>query len=295
MSCRRLSSLLCIALLGAAAGGCAVADTGAFTRLQQDMESLKHQVAVLQSKTAAPSHAAAAEGQELTSVQRNMADLSAENDRIKAELLSVSSRADDANLAMQKEISRLDGTTVEQGQAIQELQAKTARLDEIEKRVAALERGGGTAAPGTAPQPTAAKPPAAGTAPASLDELKTPEEMYDYALGLIKNGETKKGREVLNAFAAKYPANRLMQNVYYWKGETFYAEKDYESAILSFQDVIDKYPTGEKAPHAMLKQGLSFQAMGDKKNARILYELVLSKYPKSSAADLAKQKLAALK
>ena len=119
--------------------------------------------------------------------------------------------------------------------------------------------------------------------------------MYDYALGLIKNGNTKKGREVLNTFAAKYPDHRLMQNVFYWKGETFYAEKDYESAILSFQDVVDKYPGGEKAPDAMLKQGLSFQALNDNRNARILYELLLSKYPKSPAAERARQRLAELK
>ena len=86
-----------------------------------------------------------------------------------------------------------------------------------------------------------------------------------------------------------------MQNVFYWKGETFYVENDYESAILSFQDVIDKYAGGEKAPDAMLKQGLSFQALKDKRNARILYELLLSKYPKSPAAGKARQKLAELK
>jgi tol-pal system protein YbgF len=128
-----------------------------------------------------------------------------------------------------------------------------------------------------------------------VEDLKTPEEMYEYGLGLIKGGDTKKAREVLNTFAAKYPDHRLMQNVFYWKGETFYADKDYESAILSFQDVVDKYPGGDKAPDAMFKQGLSFQALNDRKNARILYELLLSKYPKAPAAEKARQKLAELK
>ncbi|MGE5189358.1 MAG: tol-pal system protein YbgF, partial [Gemmatimonadota bacterium] len=107
--------------------------------------------------------------------------------------------------------------------------------------------------------------------------------------------ETRKAREVLSAFAARYPDNRLMQNVYYWKGETFYAEKDFENAILSFQDVIDRFPDGDKAPDAMFKQGLSFQALKDAKNARIVLELLLTKYPKSPAAGKARQKLAELK
>jgi len=271
---RHLASVLCLVLLGAAAGGCAVADTGAFVRLQEDMEVLKAEVATM--KKAEPGSAPTGQG-ELSTLQRNLADLAADNDRIKADLLAVITRTDETKLEMQKEVSRLNGTTVEMGQAIQEMQGKIARLEEKGEA-------------GTSPPAPAAKPPKA-----SLEEISAPEEMYDYALGLIKSGNTKKGREVLNAFAAKYPDHRLMQNVYYWKGETFYAEKDYESAILSFQDVVDKFAGGEKAPDAMFKQGLSFQALNDNRNARILYELLLSKYPKSPAAERARQRLAELK
>ena len=285
MNRRRFISLLCLVLLGAAAGGCAVADTGAFVRLQEDMEALKREVAAGPRSTAGPAQASVAAGQdELASFQRNLADLSSDSDRMKADLLAIGARTDETKLEMQKEVSRLNGITTEQGQAIQEMRGKIAKLEEIEKRVAALEEkvGKGAAPAGAAPQ-------------VSLEDLKTPEEMYEYGLGLIKGGETKKAREVLSAFAAKYPNHRLLQNVYYWKGETFYADKDYESAILSFQDVVDKYPGGEKAPDAMFKQGLSFQALNDRKNARILYELLLSKYPKAPAAEKARQKLAELK
>ena len=285
MKRKRLASLLCLVLLGAAAGGCAVADTGAFVRLQEDMESLKREVAAgRKSPAPGPPSATGAGRNDLTSFQTTLADLASDNDRIKSDLLAVTTRADETKLEMQKEASRLNGITTEQGQAIQQMRGKIAKLEEIEKRVAALEEkaGKGAAPVGAAPQ-------------VSVENLKTPEEMYEYGLGLIKGGDTKKAREVLNTFAAKYPDHRLMQNVFYWKGETFYADKDYESAILSFQDVVDKYPGGDKAPDAMFKQGLSFQALNDRKNARILYELLLTKYPKAPAAEKARQKLAELK
>jgi tol-pal system protein YbgF len=285
MKRKRLASLLCLVLLGAAAGGCAVADTGAFVRLQEDMESLKREVAAgRRSPAPGPPSATGAGRNDLTSFQTTLADLASDNDRIKSDLLAVTTRADETKLEMQKEASRLNGITTEQGQAIQQMRGKIAKLEEIEKRVAALEEkaGKGASPAGAAPQ-------------VSVENLKTPEEMYEYGLGLIKGGDTKKAREVLNTFAAKYPDHRLMQNVFYWKGETFYADKDYESAILSFQDVVDKYPGGDKAPDAMFKQGLSFQALNDRKNARILYELLLSKYPKTPAAEKARQKLAELK
>jgi len=110
-------------------------------------------------------------------------------------------------------------------------------------------------------------------------------------VGQVKGGNPKKGRETLSDFAAKYPDHKLIPNVLYWKGEAFYAEKDFENAILTFQDVVDKYTRGEKAPDAMYKQGLSFLSLKDAKNARILLDLVPKKYPKSKAAEMAKKKL----
>ena len=294
MKRRQARILLCLAVLGAAAGGCAVADTGSFVRLQEEMETLKRQVA---AGRAAPPPAAGAvaaspsgriDSDELAALRKTVADSAADTDRLKSDLLATSTRLDETKVALQKEVSRLNGTTADLGQSLQDVKARLERLNDIDRRLAALEEKVGRLA---AAQP----PPSEPAATAGAGEWKSPEEMYDYALGLIKSGDSRKGREVLSAFAAKYPNHRLMQNVYYWKGETFYTEKDFESAILSFQDVIDKYPGGDKAPDAMLKQGLSFQALRDKKNARIVLELILTKYPKSPAAEKARQKLAELK
>ena len=97
------------------------------------------------------------------------------------------------------------------------------------------------------------------------------------------------------SFGTKYPGHKLSPNVLYWRGESFYVEKDYENAIIAFQDVIDKYPTSDKASDGMFKQGLSFLALQDKKNAKTLFELLASKYPKSPAAEKARQKLTEIK
>lgn len=287
MGTRRVARWVGLTALCALVGGCAVADTGAFVRLQEDMEGLKTEMASLRGGRApAPTYrsSAAPGGEEIASFRRDLADLASDNDRIKADLLALSSRADDTKIEMQKEISRLSGATAELGQSVTMLQGK---VSDAERRVAALEEKGAGVSAG--------KPPVAPPPPVSPRDLSTPEEMYDYALGLIKAGETKKAREVLNAFAGKYPDHRLMQNVYYWKGETFYSEKDYESAILSFQDVVDKYPAGDKAPDAMLKQGFAFQSLSDRKNAKVIYELLQTKYPRSPAAGKAREKLLELK
>ena len=273
--------------LAAVSGGCAVMDTGAFTRLQDEMVGLKREVAVL--KTAPPpapvSVPEGADAGELQSLRKSFADMNSDFDRVKTDQLGATTRMEEARVEMQRITSRQN----EQERALQEIRGSADRAKEIEKRLAAIEERIGKLSAG------AAAAPAAVSAAESAQEWKSPEEMYEYAVGQVKGGNPKKGRDTLSAFAAKYPDHKLVPNALYWKGEAFYAEKDYENAILSFQDVVDKYPGEEKASDAMYKQGLSFLSLKDNKNARVLLELVQTKYPKSKAAELAKKKLAEIR
>lgn len=288
MSAASVARFVCLAALAAVAGGCAVADTGAFGRLQDEMEALKREVATIKASGASvPAAPGRAETGDLSSVQRNVADLSASQDQVKSDLLATSTRADEMKVQTQKDVARLNDKVAEQGQALQDMRGRLAKTEEIDRRVAVLEEKMERLASGL---------PASSSGPAPVAQAwKNPEEMYDYALGLIKSGDTRRGRQILSDFASKYPDHKLLPNVFYWKGESFYAEKDYENAILSFQDVVDRYPGGDKAPDAMYKQGLSFLALKDTKNARILFELVQSKYPRSAVAPLARQRLAELR
>ena len=264
-------------LLGAFAAfmaGCAVVDTGSMTRLQEEMVGLKKEMAVL--KAASPP-APRGDAGEVQSMQKGFADLNSDFDRVRADQLAATTRMDDARVEMQRITARQD----EQDRALQEIRGNADRMKEIEKRLAALEERTGKLAAA----------PAAAPASESPREWKSPEEMYEVAVGQVKGGNPKKGRETLSDFAVKYPDHKLIPNALYWKGEAFYAEKDFENAILTFQDVVDRYPRGEKAPDAMYKQGLSFLALKDNKNARILLDLVQKKYPKSKAAEMAKVKL----
>ncbi|GAB4240553.1 MAG: hypothetical protein OHK0028_18710 [Deltaproteobacteria bacterium] len=273
----------------AGAAGCAVVDSGAFTRLQDEMVGLKREMVAL--KTAPPPApsvpAERVEAGDVSALRKNFADLNSDFDRVKSDQLAASTRMDEARIEMQRIVGRQNDLE----RAQQEMRGNADRVKEIEKRLAALEE---RIAKLSVPPPAAVAPvPAPAPAPAErAGGWKSPEEMYEFAVGQVKGGNPKKGRDTLSDFVAKHPGHVLVPNALYWRGEAFYVEKDYENAILAFQDVVDKYPGNDKAPDAMFKQGLSFLALNDRKNARILFELVPSKYPKSRAADLAKKKLA---
>jgi tol-pal system protein YbgF len=267
---RRAIVFLLLGSLAALSMGCAVADTGAFGRLQNEMMDLRKEVNALKAAQASAPAGRPAEG-EVAALQKTVGDLVTDSDRLKSDQLAASSRVEETQ-AEQKRIAN--------------------RLQDLDKRMAVLEEKTGKASGA----PTAAAPAASPAAdPEKAAAWKSPEEMYEFAVGQVKGGNTKKGREILAAFVAQNPNHKLVPNALYWKGESYYAEKDYENAILAFQDVVDKYPAGDKAPDAVLKQGLSFLALKDQKNAKILLDLVVTKYPKSSAAELAKKKLAELK
>ena len=71
----------------------------------------------------------------------------------------------------------------------------------------------------------------------------------------------------------------------------YYAQKDYERAVLEFNEVVKKYPKGKKVPAALLKQGMAFYELGNKKEARLVLEKVMDKYPKTEEANTAKKVL----
>ena len=70
-----------------------------------------------------------------------------------------------------------------------------------------------------------------------------------------------------NSFCASIP-RRLWGSAQYWIGDSLYAQKQFEAAIVAFDEVIRKYPEDNKVPAALLKQGYAFAELKDVRNAR---------------------------
>lgn len=115
--------------------------------------------------------------------------------------------------------------------------------------------------------------------------------MYETAYDSFKNKRYKEAREKFQAFIKEYPQDELTDNAYFWIAETYYSEKDFEGAILTYEDILKKFPKSEKAPGALLKQGLSFIEIGDRRTAKTILEKVIEDYPSSKEAEIAKKKI----
>lgn len=119
---------------------------------------------------------------------------------------------------------------------------------------------------------------------------KTPEQMYQEGYEAMKAGEPAKARELFSNFLDQHPKHNLAANAHYWIGETHYSEKNFEMAVLEFQEVVKNFPDRDKAPAAMLKQGMAFRELGDTKSANYVLKKLVDEHPKSEEARTAREK-----
>lgn len=138
------------------------------------------------------------------------------------------------------------------------------------------------------PTPTASPHPTKSASPVASPATKSD---YDRALELIRSGRTNDARPLLKKFLTSFPKDRLRPNALYWLGETFYADKRYDEAILTFKEVAGKFPHHNKASASMLKIGYCYEQLNDAPNAQFYLQALIDEYPGSESAKLAKQRL----
>jgi len=134
--------------------------------------------------------------------------------------------------------------------------------------------------------------PAAAPVPAAPAPVKS---LYDQGMNLVRSEQhPEEGRKVLTEFLNVDPQSALVPNALYWIGESYYQEKNYAQAILTFKDVTRRFPKHHKAAASLLKIGMSYDMMGEKDNATLYLRALLREFPKSEPAPAARKKLAEL-
>lgn len=151
--------------------------------------------------------------------------------------------------------------------------------------------GGGSP---TAPVPGG--PPGTGVVREDPGLSREPLEVQDeYKLGLraLQDQQYDKAIQQFRSFQRKYPSSEMADDAQYWIGESYFNQKDYNRAILEFNDVL-KYRRGDKVPAALLRQAQAFIEIGDKTDARLILQKLLNDHPNSEQARDAKDRLQAL-
>ena len=107
---------------------------------------------------------------------------------------------------------------------------------------------------------------------ANLNEEEI-KKKYENAIKLLWANKYEKAEEELLQLKKLNPED-LMPNIQYWLGEVYYANKNFQQAVIEFGAGFANFPDSIKGPDNLLKLGLSFSNLNQKKEAcSAFYEL----------------------
>ena len=185
---------------------------------------------------------------------------------------------------------------------LEQLQNRNAKLQQqmekmqadYEYRIEQLEKGGGARPGGAAPRPgaQAAAPGAPSTptpTPGPVPAGATPEQLYDESVKKLQDGDYAGAERGFKTFIQRSPQNKLAGNAQYWLGETYYARRDYNSALTAFAEGYKVYKTSPKGPDNLLKLGITMSVLGRKPDACAVFARFNQDYPR--ATDLQKRRV----
>ena len=118
---------------------------------------------------------------------------------------------------------------------------------------------------------------------------------YDAAIDLFRNGKYSEAIPALTGFIRQYPQSPYAPAAQFYVGSSYYALKDYKSAISQQQTMVKNYPDNVRAPDALLVIAGSQVELNDRRGARTTLERIVKNYPGVPAAQTAKDRLELLK
>lgn len=208
---------------------------------------------------------------DVSAVRKMSADIQATIDSTKSEMQALNGKLDDTVNAIKKPAEDLSRYREDADRRIIALEERIlkqqALLDDLSKKMAEMAKT------------------------KKDDATSTSDSLYLKGLDSLKAGDIATAREQFTRFLDQNPKHELAANAHYWIGESYYSEKNYESAILSYQEVIKNFPGKDKVVAAMLKQAMAFNAIKDPKSAKYVLKKLIEGFPKSEEAKKAKAML----
>lgn len=244
------------------------------------------------------------------SIRTQLADSQATSEALRSELAKANGEIEELRHRIDR-IARTRATVSPQVQALEERIATLERQTTVRRE----ELPPPTVAPPPPPQtpeaappvptpeipPVAAIPPTSQPPPPSLalpseDEVslaKEPleaQEEYRAAWQALSSQQYDKAIQQFRTFQRKNATSEMADDAQYWIGESYFTRRDYNRAILEFNDVL-KYRKGDKVPSALLRQAEAFVEIGDKTDARLILQKLINDYPNSRQAKDARERL----
>ena len=134
---------------------------------------------------------------------------------------------------------------------------------------------------GTTSVPTKAAKPAAQKAEAESTDRSDPLSLGRKAL---EQGRHQEAYEQFSQVLKGPAKNDDQATARFMMGETRFKQKQYDQAILEYQELISRHGGSSMAATALMRQAQSFEALSDNDTAKIIHKKILNSYPNSPEA-----------
>ena len=120
-----------------------------------------------------------------------------------------------------------------------------------------------------------------------------PSDDFNKAQKLYTKGKFNQALQLFEQIAGNSSSPNSV-DARFMMGECLFKQKEYDKAIMQYQNIISQHSDHPKSPEAMLKQGTAFEKLADKDTAKVIYKKLVKKYSSSPEAEIAQQKLGKL-
>lgn len=172
--------------------------------------------------------------------------------------------------SLREEISSLRGTIEELEYQVGRLEKKQAEnYSDLDSRVANLYSGSvqtpsSVRSPGS---PVADQPVNSVTAPtasnANPDLGLESRRLYDQGFSALRKGDRESAIQSFDALVQQYPDSREAPDARYWLGETYWLANKKEQSRQSFVQLLELAPDYRKAGDAKYRLGVIYDQLGD--------------------------------
>jgi len=141
--------------------------------------------------------------------------------------------------------------------------------------------------------PAPVQPPPGGSTTPAMGSTggPAPTQVYDQATTDLTQGRYAMALAGYRGFLKRFPEHDLADNAQYGSGECFFAQAQFDSALIEYARVGATWGRGDRAPAALYKLGLCEERLGRSADARRTFEDLVTRFPQSGEAQLARDRL----
>jgi tol-pal system protein YbgF len=182
----------------------------------------------------------------------------------------------------------------------QQVQALEAKIQQLETRLAEVERA--KPAPGTAARQAKAKDKEKAAAPATAKAASPaagspkapavpPDKSYTEGLKLYQSKKYGPAREKFSQYLKDAPHGPKAPEARYHLADSFYQEAKYKEAAVEFNKMASQNPKSILAPAALLRQAYAYKNLNQTANYQSTLKRLTKAYPNSPEAKEAQKYL----